>query len=90
MFLPHHLLSSLSWFLGVAKVVVVASILEDENAALMEVDVILMEADRAPLRKDLDNVSIVDAVIAFLKSAGRNLVDLSRHNYLILISCHVR
>jgi len=51
--------------------------------ALLEVNVILMEADRVPSRKDLGNVDIMNAVITSLKSAERNLVDLSEHNYLI-------
>ena len=85
MFLPHHLLSSLSWFLGMTEVVAAAAIFEDEDVALLEVDVIFMEADRVPLRRDLNNVGIVGAVITSLKSVRRNLIDLSGHNYLILV-----
>ena len=61
-----------------AEVVVVATILGDEDVDLLEVDVACMEADRVlPLRKDLDNAGIVDAEITSSRSAGRNLVDLS-------------
>ena len=42
----HHLLSSLQWFLGVAEVVIVAAILEDEGVDLLEEVVVLIEADR--------------------------------------------
>jgi len=38
-----------------------------------------------PLRKDSGSVGTVNAVITSPKSAGRNLIDLSGHNYLILI-----
>ena len=62
-----------------------AVILKDEDVALLEVDVVLMEGDRVPLRKDLGNVGTVDAIITSPKSAERNFVDLSGHNYLILI-----
>jgi len=85
MFPLHHLLSSLPWFLGVAEIVVVVAILEDEDVDPLEVDIILMEVDKVPLNKDIDNVGTVDTVIIFLRSAGRNLDDLSEHNYLILI-----
>ena len=59
-----------------------ATILEDKDVDLLEVDVDLLEADRVPLRKD---PGTVDAVITSPRSAGRNLVDLSRHSYLSLI-----
>ena len=39
---------------------------------------------RVPVRKDLDNVGTVDAVITSSRSTGRNLVDLSGHNFLSL------
>ena len=45
----------------------------------------LMEADRVPMRKDPGNVGIIDALITSLRNAGRNLVDLSGHIYLILV-----
>jgi len=45
----------------------------------------LMEADRVPMRKDPGNVGIMDALITSLRNAGRNLVDLSGHIYLILV-----
>jgi len=64
--------------------VFVAAILEDKDMDLLEVDVARMEADRVPLRKNPGNASTVDAVITFLRSAGRNLVELSRNNYLSL------
>ena len=38
-----------------------------------------------PLRKVSDNAGTVDAVITSPRSVGRNLVDLSGHNYLTLI-----
>jgi len=60
--------------------VVVAAILEDEDVDLLEVDVARMEADRVPLSKDPDNAGI----ITYSRSAGRNLVDLSGHNFLSL------
>jgi len=63
----------------------VATILEDEDMAPLEVDMVLTEADRVPLRKNLNKIGIVNAVITSPKSPGRNLVDLSGHNYLILI-----
>jgi len=44
-----------------------------------------MEADRVPLIKDPDNAGTVDAVITSPRSAGRNFVHLSGHNYLSLI-----
>ena len=62
------------------EVVVAAVILEDEDMDPLEMDVIFMEADKVPLRKDL-----MDAVITSPRSVGRNLVELSGHNYLILI-----
>ena len=55
-----------------------AAILEDEDVNLLEVD------DKVPLRKALGNISTVDAVITSPSSAGRNLVNLSGHNYLSL------
>ena len=42
--------------LGVTKVVVVAMILKNEDVTPLEVDVILMEADILPLRKNPGNV----------------------------------
>jgi len=81
---PLHLpLSSLPLFLDV--VVVAAAILKDKDVDLLEGDVARMESDRVPLRKALDNAGIVDAVITSLRSAGRNLIDLSEHSYLSLI-----
>jgi len=64
---------------------VMAVILEDEYVDLLEVDMARMEADRVPLRKDPDNAGTVDTVITSLRSAGRNLVDLSGHSFLSLI-----
>ena len=61
------------------------TILEDEDVAPLEVDVVLMEADRVPLRKDPGYVGTVNAVITSPRSAWRNLVDLSGHSYLSLI-----
>ena len=69
--------------MGVAEVVIVATILEDEDVNSLEVD--LMEADIVALRKALSNVGIVDVEITYQKSVMRNLVDLSGHNYLILV-----
>jgi len=43
------------------------------------------EANRVPLRKASNNVGIVDVAITSPKSIGRNLVDLSGYNYLILV-----
>ena len=65
---------------GHSEVVVVTSILEDD-------DVVLMEADRVSLRKDLRNVGTVECGHSnhISESAGRNLVNLSGHIYLILI-----
>jgi len=60
-------------------------ILEDEDVDMLEVDVVLIEADRVPLGKTLDNAGIVDVAIISLKSAWRYLVDLSGHNSLSLI-----
>ena len=74
---PLHHPCSLSWFLDVTEVVVVAAILEDEDVDSLEVDVVLMEADRVSLRKDPGYVGIVDAVITSPRSVERNLVDLS-------------
>ena len=51
---------------------------------LFEVDLARMEADRVPLRKDPGNATTVYAVITSLRSAGRNLINLSGHNYLSL------
>ena len=51
----------------------------------LEVDVDLMEADRVSLRKALSNVGLVDVVITSPKSVERNLIDLIRHSYLILV-----
>ena len=63
---------------------VVAAILEDKDVdPYMDMD--LTEADKVPPRKAPDNVGIVDVVITSPKSARRNLVDLSGHNYLSLI-----
>ena len=62
-----------------------AAILEDEDADLLEVDVVRMEAERVSLKKDPDNTGTVDAVITSLRSVGRNLVDLTGHSYLSLI-----
>ena len=62
-----------------------AAILENEDVDSLVVDADLMEADRVPLRKAPDNVGIVDVVITYQKSVMRNLVDLSGHNYLILV-----
>ena len=63
----------------------VAAILEDEDVDPLDVDVDLMEADRVPLRKIPSNVGIVDVEITSLKSAERNLINLSGDCYLILI-----
>jgi len=63
----------------------VATILEDEDMNSLEVDVDLMEADRVPLRKAPSNVGLVDVVITSPKSVERNLIDLIRHSYLILV-----
>jgi len=67
--------------MNVIMVMIVAAILEDENMDLLEVDVARMETDKVPLRKDPDNM---DAVITSPRSARRNLVDLSEHNFLSL------
>ena len=64
---------------------VVATILENEDVNSLEVDVDLMEADKVPLRKALGNVGIVDVSNTSPKCVRRNLIDLSGHNYLILI-----
>ena len=64
---------------------VVVTILEDEDVDSLEVNVDLMEADRVPLKKAPDNVSIVVVAITSPKSAGRNLDILSGHNYVILV-----
>jgi len=85
MFPLRYSLSSLPWFLDVAEVVIVAAILKDEDVDLLEVDVARMEECRVPMRKDPSNAGMVNAVITSLRSAGRNLVDLSGHNYLNLI-----
>jgi len=61
------------------------AILEDEDVDLMEVGVARMDVDRVPLRKVHANAGTVNAVITSPRSAGRNLVDLSRHSYLSLI-----
>jgi len=63
----------------------VAAILEDEDVDSLEMDVVRIEADRVPLKKNPANVTTVDAVITFLRSAGRNFVDLNGYSYLILI-----
>ena len=68
-----------------AEVAAATTILEDKDVDPLEVDAVLMEADRVPLRKTPDNVGIVDIVIISLKSAGKNLVDLSGHSYPSLI-----
>ena len=68
-----------------AEVVVITVILEDQDVDPFEVDMVLMEAEGVPLSKDPDNVGTVDAVITSLKSAERNLIDLSGQSYLILI-----
>jgi len=83
MFSLHLPLSSPPCFLDVA--VVVAAILEDKDVDLLEVHMARIEADRVPLRKDPDNVGTVGAVITSSRSVGRNLVDLSGHNFLSLI-----
>ena len=59
-----------------------AAILEDWDMDLLEVNV---EADKVPLRNAFGNASTVDAIITSPRSAERNLVNLSGHNYLILI-----
>jgi len=79
MFPLRHPLSSLLWFLGVAEVVSTITILEDENVGPLEVDMVLMEADRVRLIKAPDNVSTVDTIITSPRRAGRNLVDQSGH-----------
>jgi len=66
-------------------ILIAAAILKDENVDPLEVDVVIMEADRVLLRKDPSNVGIENAVITSLKSVRRNLIDLSGHSYLILI-----
>ena len=62
-----------------------AAILEGEDVDLLEVDVARMKVDRVPLRKALSNVGLVDVVITSPKSVGRNLIDLIRYSYLILV-----
>ena len=57
-----------------------AAILENEDVDSY-VNVDFMEEDRVPLRKAPGNVGIVDVVITSPKSVGRNLIDLSGHNY---------
>jgi len=64
--------------------VIVAAILEEEDEDLLEVNVAHMEADIVPLRKALGNAGTVHAVITSPRSAGRNLVNMSGHNYLSL------
>ena len=65
--------------------VVVTTILEDKGMNSLKVDVDPMEANIVSLRKAPDNVGIVDVVITSLKSAERNLIHLSGHNYLVLV-----
>ena len=48
---------------------------------LLEVNVARIEADRVPLRKAFGNAGTMDTVITSSRSAGKNLVDLSGHNY---------
>ena len=67
------------------EVMVAVAILEDEDVDLLKLDMVLIEADRVSLIKAPGNVSIVDRVITSPKSAERNLIDLSGHNYLTLI-----
>ena len=62
-----------------------AAILEDEDVDSLEVDIDLMEAERVPLRKAYSNEGIVNIAITSLKSAGRNLDVMGRHNYLIMV-----
>jgi len=54
----------------VAEVVVVAAILADEDVDPLEVDVVLMGADRVPLRKSPDNVGTVNTIITSQKVLG--------------------
>jgi len=53
----------------------VSAILKDEDVDPLEVDVVLMEADKVPPKNDTGNVGTVDVVITSPRSAGRNLVD---------------
>ena len=71
----YHLLSSLSYTLDVTEVVIVAVILE--NVALLDLNAVLLVADRVLLTRGLGTVSIVHGVTTSLRSARRSLVDLS-------------
>jgi len=66
-------------------VVVVAMILEDKDMNSLKVNMDPMEANKVSLRKAPDNVGIVNVVITSLKSAEKNLIHLSGHNYLVLV-----
>ena len=67
------------------EAVVMATILEDKDVDLLNVNVARMEAERVPLRKDPGNACTVDAIITSLRSVEKNLVDLSGHSYLSMI-----
>ena len=66
-------------------VVVVATILEDENVDSLEMGRESYGSKQNASEKGPGNVGIVDVGITFLKSAERNLDVLNRHIYLILV-----
>ena len=78
----HHLLSNLPWSLYVAQVVITTVILEE--VAHLEAVVVFMVADRLLVIRGPSNVSIVGEITTCLRSAGRSLVALNGHNWLML------
>jgi len=83
---PHHQLRSLSWHLNVAEVMVIVAFV----AVILEDDVTYLEgcgsygASIVALIWGLGNISIAGGIIISLISAGRSLIALNGHNWLIL------
>jgi len=79
-----HYLNSLLCTLDVAEIVIVVTILK-EDVVLLDLDTILLVANRVLLIRGLGIVSNVGGVNTSLRNTGRKLIDLSGHNKLILI-----
>jgi len=81
-----HLLSSLSWSLDVAEVVVViVDVILEENMAHLKEGVVPIVVDRLLVTRGPGNVSIARGIITSLRSIKKILVALNGHNWLMLI-----
>ena len=81
----HRLLSNPPWSQDVAEAVVVVATVILEDVVHLEEVVVPMVVNKLLLIRSPSNVNITGGITKSLRSAGRNLVALNGHSWLILI-----